>query len=334
MYDGYKVIDIHGHLTAPVQYDAFGFNLIIGVPQAFAPFKLTDDQLNTATSGHIKVLDDRNIDVQFLSARPFSMLHWERPYVTQHWTKSTNDLIAQTVRMYPDRFRGVAGLPQQWDTDTSACLDELNRCVNELGFIAAVVNPDPSGEALTPKLNDEYWYPLYARAQELDIPLIIHGSAPRGDQRLVHGYDETSNPQMDRQFYFMMEHTMATMILERGHVFQRFPRLKIVVIHCGGAPSRFVHRDEEPLAIGNLFFDTCAYEPAYLSTSIHQRGVERMVFGTESPGAGSNTTNPATNRPSDDLVTVISGFDFLSAADKRALFHDNPLKLFNRAKVE
>lgn len=331
MHNGHKVIDVHGHLSSPAQFDVLGFNLIIGVPNAFAPLEMSDELLDTATKQHIKVLDDRNIDVQLLSARPLSMLHWERPYVTQHWTRTTNNLIHQSCRLYPQRFHGVAGLPQQTDQDTSHCIAELDRCINELGFVGALVNPDPGGEGETPKLDADYWYPLYRRAEELNVPLIIHGSAPRGDQRIVHGYDRTGDPQMDRQFYFIVEETLATLVLERGLVFQQFPRLKVVVVHCGGAPSRFVPRPPRPNAVdvsGNLFFDTCAYDRWFLTATFKQRGVDRMVFGTEAPGAGTGTTNPETGRPSDDLVPVIDHLDFLTEQDKRKVFYENPKKVF------
>ena len=71
----YQVIDVHGHLSTPVQFEAFGFNLIIGTPNAFEPLHLSDELLETAPTRHLKVLDDRNIDVQLLSPRPLGMLH-------------------------------------------------------------------------------------------------------------------------------------------------------------------------------------------------------------------------------------------------------------------
>lgn len=338
MYNGRKVIDVHGHLSAPPQFDAFGFNLIIGAPQAFGPLKLPDNLLESAQEHHLRVLDERGIDIQLLSPRPFAMLHWERPYVVEHWTRVTNDVIYQVCRLHPDRFRGIAQLPQQTDMDTSNCLAELDRCITELGFVGALITPDPGGERRTPKLDSEYWFPLYRRAEELNCTLIIHGSSPRADRRIVHGYDLTGDPQMDRQFNFMMEQTLATMVLERGTVFERFPRLKIVVVHCGGAPSRFIPGTARVRArvdiSENLFFDTCAYDPWFLTAALKQRGAARMLFGTEAPGAGTNTINPQTGRPSDDLVPVIDALDFLSPEDKVAIFHENAKKAFPLLRVE
>ncbi len=332
MYSGQKVIDIHGHLSTPAQFEVFGFNLIIGTPTAFEQFRMPDEVLETAASRHVKVLDERSIDLQFLSARPFAMLHWERPYVVEHWTRTTNDLIQQTCRLYPQRFRGIAGLPQRPDMDTTSCIPELDRCINELGFVGALLDPDPGGDGRSPKLDSDYWFPLYRRAEELNATLLVHGSAPRGDHRIVHGYDGTGDPQMDRQFYFMTEQTLATMVLERGVVFERFPRLRILVVHCGGAPSRFVPgtaRLKPRVDVDdNLFFDTCAYDRWFLLAALKQRGAGRMLFGTEAPGAGTNVVNPETGRPSDDLVPLIDSYDFLTVQDKLDIFHHNPKRVF------
>jgi predicted TIM-barrel fold metal-dependent hydrolase len=331
MYKNHKVIDVHGHLSSPPEHSSYGFSLVSTGNNLFSPLKIPDESMQRAASGHVKLLDERGIDLQLLSMRPVSMLHWERPYVTLQWTRVTNDAIHQTCRLYPDRFRGVAGLPQQRDQDTSACLAELDRCINELGFVAALVNPDPAGDGKTPKLDAEYWYPLYRRAGELDIALIIHACQPKGDHRLDFGYDATGDAQLDRQFYFMMEHTLATMILERSDVFARFPRLKIVVVHCGGAPDRLHPRRQrnEPGGLDeNLYFDTCAYDRWFLTAAFKQRGPHRMLFGTETPGAGSSTVDPETGKPSDDLVPVIDSLGFLTDEDKQRIFYDNPIKVF------
>ena len=333
MYSGRKVIDTHGHLSAPPQFEAYGFNLVIGTPNAFAPYHMDDALLDTAARRHVAILDERSIDVQLISPRPFAMMQWERPTIVEHWTRATNDLIAQTCRLHPTRFRGVAQLPQRSDAATADCLPELDRCINDLGFVGALITPDPGGDRKTPKLDSEYWFPLYQRAEALRVTLVVHGSGPREDRRIVHGYDLTGDPQMDRQFNFLMEQTLATLVLERGHVFEQFPDLKMVVVHCGGAPSRFVPQPPRPGQSardlsGNLFFDTCAYDKWFLTAALRQRGTGRMVFGTEAPGAGTSMVNPDTGRPSDDLIPVLDSLDFLTTEDKAMLFHDNPLRVF------
>jgi 4-oxalmesaconate hydratase len=78
----------------------------------------------------------------------------------------------------------------------------------------------------------------------------------------------------------------------------------------------------------NLYFDTCSYDPHYLGAAIKQRGAQRMVFGTEVPGSGSDMLNPLNGKMADDVLALIDGFDFLTEADKLAIVHDNPLRIF------
>jgi hypothetical protein len=170
-------------------------------------------------------------------------------------------------------------------------------------------------------MHEPYWYPLYEKCQELNLPIIVHGTDGQDPRfRVV--------PQ-NYQLAFLS----ATQFLRHSDVFDRFPRLKILVCHCGGALDRFIK--ESPL-IGrqgrdlsqNLYFDTCAYDLDYLATAIKQRGVSQMCFGVEAPGSGG-TVRPETGKTSDDLVPLIGGHPtlaVLSEQDKLDIFHNNPAK--------
>jgi len=83
-------------------------------------------------------------------AAPSRLHALERPYLVKSWTDTTNEVIAQQCDLLPDRFVGVAQLPQTPLEDTSNSADVLERCVNEYGFVAADVNPDPGGDGATP----------------------------------------------------------------------------------------------------------------------------------------------------------------------------------------
>ncbi len=349
-FDGYAVLDAHGHMSGPPQVRAWAYNLIALRSPDEGELEIEDAQMEKALERHLQVLDERRIDVQLVSPRPVAMMHWERPFIQRAWARTTNDLIAQHCRLHPDRFVGVAQLPQSRDLDTSSCLAELERCVGELGFVAAIVNPDPGGDRKTPGLNDPYWHPLYERAQALDCTLIVHPSITRDPrvEGIPHNY----------QYNNLTEETLATLLLEHFDVFERYPKLRVVVCHCGGALRRTLEAGRRTRGgivggsgqagggqVGmtvrqrarearewrdNLFFDTCAYDPDFLEAAIRQRGVEQMVFGSEAPGSGTSTKNPETGRPSDDLVPVIAGMSFLAAADRRQILNGNVLRVFPR----
>jgi predicted TIM-barrel fold metal-dependent hydrolase len=231
-------------------------------------------------------------------------------------------MIHQQCQMAPDRFLGAAMLPQHSDApDLSNCLDELNRCVTELGFAAAYVSPDPGGRRTTPGMHEAYWYPLYARVQELGIPLIVHGTNSLDPRfRVVpHNY----------QLGFYTEQYLAGQFLSHGDVFERFPELKVIICHCGGGLDRFIPTDphiaQKDLS-ENLFYDTCAYDLNFLEAAIKQRGVPRLLFGTEAPGSG-RAVRPETGRTSDDLVPIIGAFDFITEDDKIKIFNENPARV-------
>jgi predicted TIM-barrel fold metal-dependent hydrolase len=201
MYSGYKVVDVHGHMTTPAVFRQF---LAETVSQNTPNRKLdmNDEQLENAQQRHLKFMDDRNIDIQLIGPRPIAMWHWMRPFLQEFWAKTTNDVIARIVKLHPDRFRGMAQLPQcSTSKDTTNLLREFERCVKELGFVGAYLNPDPAGDKQTPGVDNEYWFPLYEKAQELDAPLMIHPSITY-DRRLetipanyqMNNYLEESSP--------------------------------------------------------------------------------------------------------------------------------------------
>jgi predicted TIM-barrel fold metal-dependent hydrolase len=327
MYKGKKVLDIHGHISRPPEYMAYAAMVMANNGQ-FPPraFQVSDERLEESQSRHLKELDEKSIDVQLLGPRPFSAFHWMRPFLQDAWVRFTNDLIAQAVRLHPDRFLGMAHLPQYAAQDTSYCLPELNRCVGELGFVGAYVNPDPSGNRDAPGMDDPYWYPLYERAQQLDIGLLVHPAATF-DRRLEKISD-------NYQFANVIEEYIATQLLSQTDVFERFPRLRITICHCGGALDRWIptdpHLGQRDLS-KNLFFDTCAHDVNFLTAAIKQRGVDRMLFGTEVPGSGG-AKRPETGRAADDLVPVIAEMDFLSDGDKLKIFNGNAKAVFPQLK--
>lgn len=330
MYNGQKVLDVHGHMSTPPHFRAYAYNLIaLRSPAEGIGADIPEEALDGAQKRHLKVMDERNIDLQMLSPRPVAYMHWEAAFLVAHWTRVTNDTIHKITQMYPDRFVGIAQLPQNSKIATSNCVAELERTVNDYGFVGAIVNPDPAGDRATPGAHTEYWYPLYEKAQQLDVPLIIHPSISR-DPRIEivpHSY----------QINNVTEEFIWTQLMLHSDIFKTFPRLKVVVCHCGGALSRFIERDarhsgELEGMKNNLFFDTCAYDETFLTAAIKQKGVDQMLFGTEAPGSGG-AIRPDTGRPSDDMVPIIDGLDFLSTEDKLKIFNGNVRKVFTRLKV-
>ena len=330
MYQDIPVLDVHGHVTVPQAANAFLVMMLgsntpmpspVGQPAA-GPAGVTPDDFRAAAAGHAKYMDDRSIDVQVIGPRPFLTMGWMEPHLVPAWARYVNDMIHQQCTFFPDRFLGACALPQLSDApDITHCLDELNRCVTEYGFVAAYASPDPAGLRTTPGMHEPYWFPLYERCQELDIPIIVHGTNALDPRYRVvpHNY----------QLGFLTEQYLAGQFLSHGDVFERFPELRVIICHCGGALDRFIptdHHIAQKDLSKNLFYDTCGYDLVFLEAAIRQRGVGRMVFGSEAPGSG-RAVRPETGRTSDDLVPVISDFGFLTEDDKKKIFNENPARV-------
>jgi predicted TIM-barrel fold metal-dependent hydrolase len=357
MYQGVTVIDVHGHLSTPPHFRAHAMNLVALRTPGEGDIAIPEAAMKQALDRHLRIMDERHIDLQLISPRPVAMLHWERPFLVESWSRTTNDVIASQCRLHPDRFAGIAQLPQSPGLNIPACVAELERAVRELGFVGAILNPDPGADRQAPGVDDPAWFPLYERAEALNATLVVHPSITRDPrvERIPHSY----------QYNNMTEETLATLLYEQSEVFARFPKLRVVVCHCGGCLRRLLEigdvvdasRPAEPgnrigasgeqgggqvgTRVGappeppprrdmraNLFFDTCAYDPWFLGAAIRQYGPRRMVFGTEAPGSGTAIRNPQTGKASDDVLAILERLEFLTDADRVAMVHDNPLRVF------
>jgi 4-oxalmesaconate hydratase len=241
------------------------------------PPKLTDDAVRVAGQTIIDLMVRVGTDIQFLSPRPYMQMHSVKPArVTALWTQHMNDLVFRTVTMFPTRFRAIAGLPQYRDTSPVNCFDELEFRVKEQGFIGCLLNPDPTeGDTLPPPgLGEEFWYPLYDKLCELDIPALIHSAG-------------SCQPRESYTLKFINEESIAIHSLMNSPVFKKFPKLKLIVPHGGGAIPHHMGRfrawtvrnggeyfDDQ---LKRLHFDTTTYDKHALELLFKVVGPDRVL---------------------------------------------------------
>jgi OH-DDVA meta-cleavage compound hydrolase len=331
------IIDIHGHVVAPPELYAYQSILLSSRgSHGKGKVEVDDDTLintvwkarpGTPKKTHIELLNEVGTTMQFISPRPFSALHSVKPEKIVHWyTEEANNLIARLCKLFPGRFMGIAGLPQNMGVPIENTLEELERCVKELGFISCIINPDPyEGLGTPPGLGDEYWYPLYEKLVELDVPALIHSAGCISERE-------------NYSLHFINEETIAVMSLLNSNVFKDFPSLKIVISHAGGAiPYQFgrfqaarYRANKEPFeeSIRKLYFDTCLYTKDALELLFKMVGTDRCMFGTENPGSGS-AIHPGTGRYMDDTKPVIESIEWLTDHDKQMIFSENAKKVYN-----
>ncbi len=328
------VIDIHGHVNAPPEMYHYQATLFSdrGAHGQGAP-ALTPAHAEEWAQRTVSVMDSVGTDIQLISPRPYAMMHSVQPARIVHWwVGANNDFIAAQVQCQPDRLRGVAGLPQSHGTEVGSWLPELERCVTELGFVGCLLNPDMSeGTGYSPPLSDPFWYPLYEKLVELDVPALVHSAG-------------CLDPRETYSAHFITEESRAILSLLNSQVLLDFPTLRLVISHGGGSVpyqvgrwraarlhTRIRHGQllEESFddSLRRLYYDTCLYDGRSLDLLFSVVGADRCLFGTEKPGSGS-APDPVTGRDMDDLQPVIRGLASLTEDQKAAILGDTARQVY------
>jgi 4-oxalmesaconate hydratase len=358
------IIDAHAHLVTPLSLLGVRSALQVSGGQHSLEWireMLPQADLDAALEKNLKLMDEVGTDMQILSPRPFTLMHSHHRFDdVDVWVRLQNDLIAENVHKHPTRFRGMGALPQVNGLPIETCFAEFDRCIDALGFVGMLVNPDPSeGKGDSPHLGESYWDPLWARAAERDVPILIHSAGCCGREN----YDE----------HFATEESLAITKLAHSDVFGRFPGLKIMIAHGGGTipyqigrwrshwlikqgatkphlgayfaalaaaakagqphPARPEDLETFDDVLKRFYFDTDLHDPDALRLLIGKVGIDRCLFGTERPGSGGGL-NLETGFPLDDIKRTLDSIETLSDADRRRLYRDNALAVFTRIPAD
>src|SRR5262245_9908927 len=332
------IIDCHGHYTtAPRAHVQFREAQLARLkdptlPGPAAP-KASDDKIRESIESHqLRQMRARGVDLTLFSPRASAMGHHQGDQATSlAWTRVCNDLIKRVVDLYPDHFAGVAQLPQSPGAPAAQSALELRRAVNELGFVGCNLNPDPSGGYWTsPPLTDPYWYPLYEAMIELDVPGMIHPSF-------------SCNPSFHTTgVHYLNADTTAFMQLIQGDLFGRFPQLRFIIPHGGGAvPYHFGRYRGLADMLGrppvrehvmkNVYFDTCVYHQAGIDLLFRVIDIGNILFGSEMIGAVRGI-DPESGHFFDDTRRYIEQLG-LAEADRRKVFELNARRVFPRLEA-
>ena len=330
------IIDCHGHYTtAPKPLEDWRTRQLAALADPAArpspaALRIGDDELRESIArNQLRLMDERSADLTIFSPRASFMAHHLGDFeVSSTWARICNDLIHRVVGLFPDRFVGAAMLPQSPGVDPRTCLPELERCVNELGFVGINLNPDPSGGHWTsPPLHDRHWYPLYERMVALEIPAMIHVST-------------SCNPCFHTTgAHYLNADTTAFMQCLTSDLFHDFPTLRFVIPHGGGAApyhwGRFRGLAQElgkpPLRehlLRNVFFDTCVYHQPGIDLLTGVIPVDNILFASEMIGAVRGI-DPETGFHYDDTRRYVEAAA-LSPADRAKIYEGNARRVYPR----
>jgi 2,3-dihydroxybenzoate decarboxylase len=235
-------------------------------------------------------MDEAGIDMQILSHGPPGVQKLA-PSIALSLSKSVNDRLAAHVTANPERFAAFATLPT---SDPEAAADELERTVN-LGFKGAMIHGMAAGQFIDGK---EFW-PIFARAEKLDVPIYLHPALPHAAVTDAYFKEYVSDfPLVVRPAwgYTVETATQAIRLILSG-VFEAHPRLKIVLGHLGETLPFMLWRIDEALKrpgqkpinfrevfCNNFWITTSGFfsTPALLCCMM-EMGVDRILFAVDWP---------------------------------------------------
>ncbi len=329
------IIDCHGHYTtAPAALQDFRDAQLAHLTDPTQPVppepEISDEEIRASIEGNqLRIARERGTDLTIFSPRASAMGHHIADTATAaEWARVCNDLIYRVTTLFPDNFAGVAQLPQVAGEPLDACVSELDRTVSWLGFVGVTLNPDPSGGFWdSPPLTDQYWFPLYEKMTELDVPAMIHVSASANPAAHTLGA------------HYLNADTTVFMQLLSGQLFDRFPTLRFIIPHGGGAAPYHWGRFQglavregfprpETNVMGNVWFDTCVYHQPGIDLLTSVISADNIVFASEMLGAVRGD-NPDGGFPWDDTKRYLDAAT-LTGAERMKIFEGNARRVYPR----
>jgi len=283
------------------------------------------EKLLDIDAGRIAAMDAAGVDMAILSLTSPGVEQLE-PTAATKLAREANDELARAVAKHPGRLLGYAALSPK-DTETAA--KEMERAVQDLGLKGWKTHSNYGDSYLDEK---RYW-PLLAKAEELDAPIYLHPTVPKIKEFWSYGLD-LAGPS----FGFGAETSLTMMRLVFSGAFDAFPNLKVVIGHYGeGLPflldrmdfaSNFPHvaadtgafvpleRRPSDYLKENMWISTsCNYLPAAFLCCQDALGMDRIVFGSDYPYGKM-----------EECLAFLAGRS-LSADDERKLYESNAAHL-------
>jgi 2,3-dihydroxybenzoate decarboxylase len=324
-----EILDRYRALLQDGSYNDPGFRSLCGFYLGNANPRITEVIARMTDLGDLRLrdMDQTGIAHQILSLTAPGVQVFDAPEAVA-LARSCNDLMVDAIRKHPDRFSGLAAIAPQ---DPPAAAKELERGVRSLGLKGAIINSHTRGEYL----DDSKFWPIFEAAEALDVPVYIHPTAL--SNAMIAPFLDRG---MDGAIYgFAVETGLHILRIIVSGVFDRFPKLKIVIGHLGeGLPYwlfriDFMHnrmvtanryagvqklqRKPSDYVKENLYVTTSgmAWEPPILYAQ-SVLGVDRVLYAMDYP----YQFVPEEVAVTDNLP--------ISDADKRKLYQTNAEKVF------
>ena len=276
----------------------------------------------------IQEMDEAGIDFQVISHGGPATQRGD-PEAMVKLARAANDRLREIVRAHPDRFAAFGCLPTP---DPAAAANELERCVTQLEFKGAMVHGLTNGVFF----DDKRFWPIFERAQALDVPLYMHPAEP--DPAVVEVYLKDYLKDfpnlLTAGWGFTMETATQGIRLVLSGVFDAYPDVKIILGHLGESLPFLLWRIDDSLSrettrtrsqLGNRaasfsfrdyfckhFWVTTSgnFSTPALLCCVMELGIDRIIFSVDYPYAeNTQGTEWMTTVPlcADDKAKILSG---------------------------
>ena len=277
-----RSIDIHAHVTPQSYISAMregrDWHGLAPRDREIMP------QLAWTPEQRIKDMDSLGVDVQVASTGAQFYFYDRDGQEISAMHRECNDEVHQMTIDHPDRFKGLAQIPMQ---DVDLAIAELDRCVNQLGMVGAMIDDKVNGKTF----DEPEFLPLWKAAEQMGAVFLIHqggGTLVNPRTRKYH-LPNTIGNLVDRAV------TFASFVM--GGVMDACPDLKICLAHGGGYACYGVGRMDRSWDVGRLpqipqppsaylsrfYYDCLTHSESALRMLIDMAGIDKVVFGTDWP---------------------------------------------------
>jgi aminocarboxymuconate-semialdehyde decarboxylase len=287
------IIDFHNHYYPPKYLDALerGPSTVrITRDASNNPVLHYPGDYNVAVPGHRdidyreQVLRESGVDTQVITLTTPGT-HVEEPVVAVRLAQLVNDAFARVVSDKKGRFATLATLPMN---DPAASVAELRRCMEQLHFRGAMLFSNVNGTALY----DARFTRLYEVANELEAVLYIHPTNPISVEAMT---DFWLMPLVG----FLFDTTLAAAGLVFSGVIEKFPDIRWVLGHLGGAIPYLAERLDRGFSafkecrqhigqppssyLKKFYYDTVNFDPRAIELAINFAGPDHILAGSDYP---------------------------------------------------
>jgi aminocarboxymuconate-semialdehyde decarboxylase len=267
----------------------------------------------------IRAMDEAGVDIAIVTLTSPNV-YWGSAPISLQASKIMNDDMAARQKQYPDRIRFMCSLPWQ---HAKLAVAELKRACDELGAAGVMVLANIDGASLTDKKFSSIWKEIDRRA----LPVLVHPSAPPGTAEL-----DVMRYNLIASVGFMFDTSLAVARMIFDGFFDRYPDLKIIAAHGGGALPYIAGRldicfenmpacreriSEKPSSyLRRVYYDSVVFQQESLELALKVGGTENVLYGSDYP------------HNIGDMKGCLGRVDALAPAQRDAVRGGNAMRIF------